>query len=247
MDDPTRPSEAKHEDDYNTCFKDTVWLSRFELTSQTVMYYFYLSPFYDKNCNNARLMMQGARFEEMASSLVNMQGVEYELLPNLSNQVPQTLFIIRKQFRSSRNSTQTMAVYYCVDQTIYQAPNTFTMITSRLKKCSYRINKAFDALSSGVRFSPTEGYSWDFSTEDKRQPLIPSEQLALKLKRRQEKEEKTRLNSARVDSIVLNLVKKHAPEVIAAGAAALAPQPVELATATPAEDANPAPPKRQKV
>ncbi|OQR98075.1 mediator of RNA polymerase II transcription subunit [Achlya hypogyna] len=244
MEETATASSTAHADDYNACFKDTVWLSTFELNHHTVLYYFALSPFYDKNCNNERLKMQRLPLDQ----LVNMRGIEYELLPNLSKQLPQTLYIIRKQFRTSKTNAQVMAVYYCLDQTIYQAPNTFTMITSRLKKCSYRINKAFQALSAGVRFSPTEGYAWDFSTEDKKEPLIPSEQLALKLKRKQEKEEKTKQNSSRVDAIVLNLVKKHAPEVMAAGAAVMAP-PVpeaEAAEATPA-DGNPAPTKRQKV
>ncbi|KAJ8528628.1 hypothetical protein ON010_g14701 [Phytophthora cinnamomi] len=81
------------------------------------------------------------------------------------------------------------------------------------KKCSYRVNKAFHGLAAGVRFSPTEGYAWDFSSKDKKEPVIPSEQLQLKLKQKYEKMEKQRENSARVDSILIQLMKKHAPEI----------------------------------
>ena len=97
-------------------------------------------------------------------------------------------------------------------------------------------------MAAGVRFSPTEGYAWDFSTKDKKEPVIPSErellrgpldkkhadmlwvvvvvvvvmvdvELQLKLKQKYEKMEKQRENSARVDAILIQLMKKHAPEI----------------------------------
>jgi hypothetical protein len=164
---------------------------------------------------------------------------------------------------------------------------------ARQKKCSYRINKAFHGLAAGVRFSPTEGYAWDFSSDDKKAPVIPSErasllrallrssmpptdlivavdacltcaELQLKLKQKLEKMEKQRENSARVDSILIQLMKKHAPEIVekleakdkeAAGAAAglVAAAPGSSGAPTPAGTPGPAnasdaeAAKRQKV
>ncbi|KAF0709470.1 Aste57867_5909 [Aphanomyces stellatus] len=204
------PRPPAHSDDYNASYRDNVWLGQFELNHQTVLYYFAGSPWYDKSCNNEILKMQRRPLEH----LVSMTGIEYELQPNDAKQLPQNLFVIHKKNRTGPRTAAVMAIYYVLDQTIYQAPNTYTLLTSRLKKCSYRINKAFKALSAGVRFSPTEGYSWDFSTEDKKEAIIPSEQLATKLKRKQEKEEKIKQNSARVDSILFGLVKKYAPDVL---------------------------------
>lgn len=119
---------AAHVDDYNASFRDTVWLQSFPLTAQTVLHYFALSPFYDRSCNNERLKMQRLGLEQ----LKNMRGVEYELLPNLAQQLPQQLFLIRKQRRSSRNQVEPLAVYYVLDGTVYQAPNIHAMLTSRL-------------------------------------------------------------------------------------------------------------------
>ncbi|CAK4482002.1 unnamed protein product [Aphanomyces euteiches] len=204
------PRQPAHVDDYYASYRDNVWLGQFELNHQTVLYYFAGSPWYDKSCNNEILKMQRRPLEH----LVSMTGVEYELQLNEAKQLPQNLFVIHKKNRTGPRTASVMAIYYVLDQTIYQAPNTYTLLTSRLKKCSYRINKAFKALSAGVRFSPTEGYSWDFSTEEKPVPIIPSEQLAVKLKRKQEKEEKIRQNSAHVDSILFGLVKKYAPDVL---------------------------------
>lgn len=97
------------------------------------------------------------------------------------------------------------------------------------------MNKAFHGLAAGVRFSATEGYAWDFSSKDKKEPVIPSErtsvshlagwlceaddhwvclvELQLKLKQKYEKMEKQRETSARVDSILIQLMKRHAPEI----------------------------------
>uniref|UniRef100_A0AAV1TUZ7 Mediator of RNA polymerase II transcription subunit 6 n=1 Tax=Peronospora matthiolae TaxID=2874970 RepID=A0AAV1TUZ7_9STRA len=200
---------AAHADDYNASFRDTVWLQSFPLTPQTVLHYFALSPFYDRSCNNERLKMQRLGLDQ----LQNLRGIEYELLPNAAKQLPQQLYVVRKQRRSSRTQVEPLAVYYVLDGTVYQAPNIHAMLTSRLKKCSYRINKAFHGLAAGVRFSPTEGYAWDFSSKEKKEPVIPSEQLQLKLKQKYEKMEKQRENSARVDSILIQLMKKHAPEI----------------------------------
>ncbi|KAJ0397909.1 hypothetical protein P43SY_002417 [Pythium insidiosum] len=201
---------VSHVDDYNASFRDTVWLQSFPLNAQTVLHYFALSPFYDRSCNNERLKMQRLGLDQ----LKNMRGIEYELLPNLAKQLPQQLFLVQKQRRLGRTQVTPLAIYYVLDGTIYQAPNIHAMLTSRLKKCSYRVNKAFHALAAGVRFSPTEGYAWDFSSDDKKEPVIPSEQLQLKLKQKYEKMEKQRENSARVDTILIRLMKKHAPEIV---------------------------------
>ncbi|KAJ0403793.1 hypothetical protein ATCC90586_003785 [Pythium insidiosum] len=217
---------VSHVDDYNASFRDTVWLqsfplnaqTSFPLNAQTVLHYFALSPFYDRSCNNERLKMQRLGLDQ----LKNMRGIEYELLPNLAKQLPQQLFLVQKQRRLGRTQVTPLAIYYVLDGTIYQAPNIHAMLTSRLedsvrvpqKKCSYRVNKAFHALAAGVRFSPTEGYAWDFSSDDKKEPVIPSEQLQLKLKQKYEKMEKQRENSARVDTILIRLMKKHAPEIV---------------------------------
>ncbi|ETV99499.1 hypothetical protein, variant [Aphanomyces invadans] len=198
------PQQPAHADDYNASYRDNIWLSQFPLDHQSVLYYFAGSPWYDKNCNNEILKMQRRPLEH----LQGMTGIEYELQPNDAKQVPQILYVIHKKNRTGPRTAHVMAVYYVLDATIYQAPNTYTLLTSRLKKCSFRVNKAFKALSAGVRFSPTEGYAWDFSTEDSPASVIPSEQLAVKLKRKFEKEEKIKQNSARVDSILFGLIKK---------------------------------------
>lgn len=81
-------------------------------------------------------------------------------------------------------------------------------------------------LAKGVRFSPTEGYAWDFSTNEKKEPVIPSEcncvyifslllvcnivsaVLQLKWKQTNERLERKKEQSTRVDAIIVQLMKQ---------------------------------------
>nr|CCA13868.1 mediator of RNA polymerase II transcription subunit putative [Albugo laibachii Nc14] len=146
--------------------------------------------------------------------LKNMRGIEYEVVPNTAKQLPQQIFGIRKQRREGRTQVKLMAIYYVLEGTVYQAPNVHAMLSSRLRTCSFRVGKAFRMLNKGVRFSPSEGYSWDFSTLEKKAPVIPSELLQLKLKQTHEKMERKKEQSTRVDAIIVQLMKKYAPEMI---------------------------------
>ena len=167
--------ETTHVDDYGASFNDTVWLQSFPLNEQTVLHYFALSPFYDAACNNERLKMQRLELDRLKT----MRGLEYEIVTRpLPPTAPCSLFLIRKQRRSSPHQVKPLALYYILDGTIYQAPNLHAILTSRLKKCSFQMNMAFNGLCKGVRYLPTEGYAWDFSTEENSHRPIPSERTS---------------------------------------------------------------------
>jgi mediator of RNA polymerase II transcription subunit 6 len=135
---------AAHADDYNGSFRDTVWLQSFPLNAQTVLHYFALSPFYDRSCNNERLKMQRLGLDQ----LKNLRGVEYELLPNAAKQLPQQLYIIRKQRRSGRTQVEPLAIYYVLDGTVYQAPNIHAMLTSRLVRTAFVLGRVKEILTN---------------------------------------------------------------------------------------------------
>ncbi|KAL0591655.1 hypothetical protein ABG067_001256, partial [Albugo candida] len=137
-----------------------------------------------------------------------MRGIEYEVAPNTAKQLPQQIFGIRKQRREGRTQIKLMAMYYVLEGTIYQSPNIHAMLSSRLRTCSFRVEKSFQMLAKGVRFSPTEGYAWDFSTNEKKEPVIPSELLQLKWKQTNERLERKKEQSTRVDAIIVQLMKQ---------------------------------------
>lgn len=138
---------ATHVDDYNGSFRDTMWLQSFPLNTQTVIHYFALSPFYDRSCNNERLKMQRLGLDQ----LKNMRGIEYEVLPNTAKQLPQQLFLIRKQRRSGRTQVEPLAIYYVLDGSVYQAPNIHAMLTSRLVRASCLMFVSSDMMLCGVK------------------------------------------------------------------------------------------------
>lgn len=201
-----------HHDDYNASFRDTVWLQSFPLNQHTVLHYFALSPFYDRTSNNEKLKMQKLEFDQ----LKHMRGVEYEYLPTADTPQGQlqNFFLVRKQYRTSPTEVRPLALYYILDGTVYQAPNIRAILLSRLEKCSFHVNKAFNELEKGVEFGPSEGYAWDFSTEEDKMDPIPSVELAHRLKRKAEEDEQQRRTSARIEGILVGLVKKYMPDVV---------------------------------
>jgi len=58
-----------------------------------------------------------------------------------------------------------MAWYYVLDGIVYQAPTLERLVVSRLTKFSHHIHNAFDELVEATRFSPAQGYTWDFGEE----------------------------------------------------------------------------------
>jgi hypothetical protein len=157
---------AAHVDDYNASFRDTVWLQSFPLTVQTVLHYFALSPFYDRSCNNERLKMQRLGLEQ----LKNMRGVEYELLPNGAKQLPQQLFLVRKQRRSSRTQVEPLAIYYVLDGTVYQAPNIHAMLTSRLVRLPPSLSLSLSCLQLACVGHRANALGWGCTAEKMQLP-----------------------------------------------------------------------------
>lgn len=63
-------------------------------------------------------------------------------------------------------------------------------------------------MKAGVRYAPTEGYAWDFSTDENKHKPIPSEQLAQRLKAKHEEDQERARHGARIETILVDLLKK---------------------------------------
>ncbi|KAI8805282.1 MED6 mediator sub complex component-domain-containing protein [Cladochytrium replicatum] len=147
-------------------FKDTNFLKFYGLHEANVIDYFALSQFYDKSCLNEQIRMQ-ARFNELQAHQLDrrgMTGIEYEVMQEYLPQQPK-LFVIRKQYRYTKDKTETLATYYIVDGTIYQSPDVFTMVSNRILTSLYFVQKAFHETLEEVRFYPSHGYTWAVDSE----------------------------------------------------------------------------------
>lgn len=58
-------------------------------------------------------------------------------------------------------SVTAVAVYYILAGTVYQAPDLWSVINSRLLNTSHFLHSAATELNSYVRYHPSNGYYWD--------------------------------------------------------------------------------------
>jgi len=148
-------------DDYETTFRDPAWVNHVNAHSALDYFKHPANPFYDRQCNNELVAMQRMGVEQ----LLSMQGVEYSLVP--SEDEKQLTYAVRKQNRRSKSHADNLALYYIVAGTIYQAPNLHRLFSSRVSNVAFCVNNAFKKLEKGVHYTPTQGYSWDFSQNGK--------------------------------------------------------------------------------
>uniref|UniRef100_A0A6B2G6T1 Mediator of RNA polymerase II transcription subunit 6 n=1 Tax=Myxobolus squamalis TaxID=59785 RepID=A0A6B2G6T1_MYXSQ len=109
---------------YSLSWRDEACLPN--LNGNTVLNYFCQTsnPFYDRTCNNEIIKMQRLNI----SALVNMCGIEYELI---TNQEP-ALYVICKQKRVNVNSAVPIAYYYILNGTVYQCPDALCFVRNKL-------------------------------------------------------------------------------------------------------------------
>jgi len=135
-----------------------------QLNANNVLDYFsnIANPFYDRQCNNEQLRMQGRPLD----SLVNMPGIEY----TLHHYQEPVLYIIQKRRRVITDSGQQLeplAYYHIICGTVYMAPDLASVLNSRLATALDRVHGAFKKCQRASNFDPDKGYSWNWGDGDK--------------------------------------------------------------------------------
>src|SRR6218665_1764181 len=110
-----------------TSWSDAKWIPI--LNEGNILNYFAEkdNPFYERNCNNENLRMRGLPLNQK-SELERMQGIEYVLL---HVQQP-ILYVIRKKRRINPEQAFTIADFYIIAGTVYQAPDLNSIISTKL-------------------------------------------------------------------------------------------------------------------
>lgn len=142
-----------------SCFIDVGWLTHFGLRRDTVMAYFYTSPFFDAAANNSIAQAQGVSLEH----LKDMRGLEYAL--DDAVQEEPALFVVRKQMRRSPTSADLLDVFYVLDGTVYACPDFLELCRSRFAKACVYSSAAFAGALSGVRYSGDASLSLQLTAE----------------------------------------------------------------------------------
>lgn len=73
-------------------------------------------------------------------------GIEYVLT---FVQEP-SLYVIKRQYRTSPDSAIQQAFYYCLHGDIFQAPTLLACLQARMERCKYHIEQVFDRLKSDL-------------------------------------------------------------------------------------------------
>ncbi|KAK7935106.1 hypothetical protein PG985_000601 [Apiospora marii] len=145
--------------------------------SNTVLWYFASSPFYDKTCNNAVLFQQ-AQFnptmvqyvesrEALEGRLKTMSGLEFMVAEQPAVTGPgygTGVWVIRKQTRrknsDQEDTVEIHATYYVVGDNIIMAPTLADILTFRMTTISSYLSKCFPAADEATTWSPATGHEY---------------------------------------------------------------------------------------
>ncbi|KAI0433072.1 MED6 mediator sub complex component-domain-containing protein [Xylaria sp. FL1042] len=144
--------------------------------SNSVLFYFAQSPFFDQTSNNAVLanqaMFNPAMFhliqtrEAFEGRLREMSGLEFIVAQEPAETAPGTgtgVWVIRKQTRRKRDPEDEIivhATYYIVGENIYMAPTLAQVLSFRMTTISSSLNKCFPAADEARIWSPSQGHMY---------------------------------------------------------------------------------------
>lgn len=145
--------------------------------SNSVLFYFAQSPFFDRTSNNAVLFSQ-AMFnpsmmhliqtrEAFEGRLKTMTGLEFIVAQEPAEMAPGTgtgVWVIRKQTRRIKQvgecEISVHSSYFVVGENIYMAPSLADVIASRTLSIVSSLNNFFSLASSLQNFSPALGHTY---------------------------------------------------------------------------------------
>ncbi|KAI1876617.1 hypothetical protein JX265_004143 [Neoarthrinium moseri] len=145
--------------------------------SNSVLFYFAQSPFFDNTSNNAvvanQAMFSSAMYqyittrEAFEGRLKTMSGVEFIVAEQPAQMAPGTgtgVWVIRKQTRRKRpgddDEITVHATYYVVGYNIYMAPTFASILSFRLATITDSLRKCFPAADEVRKWSPAQGHSY---------------------------------------------------------------------------------------
>lgn len=198
---------GKQEHPMHVTFRNARWPPNF-ITKDNVLEYFSDpgNTFYEMNSCNQQIRMQNITNRSVDECLRNMQGIQYVLW---YAQPP--LFIICKQRRNNATNVSPIAYYYVVNGNVHQAPDTFTLVQSRLLGALEPLRNAFGEVNNYSRYNTAKGYYWEF----KNKPSQKKKDEEKRLKREEEEEKlmdrSTNFQKTRTTPLMLQLFAEFPP------------------------------------
>jgi mediator of RNA polymerase II transcription subunit 6 len=144
------------------------------LNSDSLLWYFYNSPFFDRTSNNSALinqlrshpdgqaiMFSRQAFEEQLAKYAH--GVQFKVVAE--PQGPGQPWVLQKQFKTvhtetGRPITQVQATYYTQGTKIFMAPSLLDVVQLRLLTTATQLQEVYDLSKNLSRFAPGTGHSY---------------------------------------------------------------------------------------
>lgn len=164
--------------------------------SNSVLFYFAESPFFDKTSNNAvianQAMFNPAMYqyiqtrEAFEGRLQTMSGVEFIVAEQPAQMAPGTgtgVWVIRKQTRRKQPGEEDEIIvhssYYVVGYNIYMAPTLADVLSFRMATITNSLRKCFPAADEVRTWSPVQGHTYKplpAPTNSRERPLAASKE-----------------------------------------------------------------------
>ncbi|EST06447.1 Mediator complex, subunit Med6 [Kalmanozyma brasiliensis GHG001] len=140
------------------------------LTEHNIMSYFATSPFFDRRSNNEQIRMQNianglatglsARQEE--EELRRFTGLEFVLVHAKGG-----CFVVQKRWRTGPGEVTPLASYYVVNESIYQAPDLYSVLATRLQSTVFGLKSSLTTQRRArPSFDPRRGHHGRFIVPD---------------------------------------------------------------------------------
>ncbi|TFK23092.1 MED6-domain-containing protein [Coprinopsis marcescibilis] len=132
------------------------------LTAENVFEYFSHSDYYDKQSNNQVLRMQttftgAGPLTNEAEELRRFTGIEFAVV----HAEPPSFFIIHKRERLSPDEVKPVAVYFIIDNQIFQAPDLYSLLSNHLLTTVSTLQSSLDILRKNrPDYTPRTGFVW---------------------------------------------------------------------------------------
>ncbi|KAN0063616.1 Mediator of RNA polymerase II transcription subunit 6 [Thecaphora frezii] len=148
------------------------------LTEYNALDYFATSPFFDRRSNNEQIRMQNIANGINPNSSISPAQLEHELkrftgLEFVLVHAKPELFVIHRRWRSGPDQVTPLAAYYIINESIYQAPDLYTVLASRLQSSIYDLRTSLTRQrQSRATFNPRRGHHGRFinSPQDQDEP-----------------------------------------------------------------------------
>ncbi|EPQ26213.1 uncharacterized protein PFL1_06148 [Pseudozyma flocculosa PF-1] len=143
------------------------------LTEYNVLDYFATSPFFDRRSNNEQIRMQNIAnglnpnsamsAHQLHEELRRFTGLEFVLVHAKPGAGAGGVFVIQRRWRSGPDQVTPLAAYYVINESIYQAPDLYGILASRLQCSVYDLRASLTKQRhSRATFNPRRGHHGRF-------------------------------------------------------------------------------------